>query len=111
MRRRLLTLLLFIPLIGVCQQQEFDLYAGLLYSSTDMQELKKTADSLNLRYLQCVPHPEYHSWPQTEALCYELEIQEKQLSLLEARLKKQENFRLRNSQRDQITCETTSYYF
>ena len=83
--------MLSIPVIGLCQDtiKEFNLYAGLLYSSTDMQALKKTADSLNLRYLQCVPNPQYHSWPQTEARCYTLLLEEQQLPLLEAQLQKE----------------------
>lgn len=75
-----------IPMIGFGQQvterkPEFDLYEGLLYSGDDMQHLKKTADSLNLRYLECVPNPVYRSWPQTQAKYINIEVAAKKRHL------------------------------
>ncbi|WPV65341.1 hypothetical protein [Chitinophaga sp. LS1] len=86
MRRWIISLILSMPLIVACQHTKSNKYDGLLYQPADMQELKITADSLNLRYLQCVPHPQYHSLPQSHGLCYNLVVKEKQHSLIEKRL-------------------------
>lgn len=87
MKRCLLSLIVSMPLIAACQQPDLHQYDGLLYAPKDMQELKKTADSLNVRYLQCVPNPQYHSWPQSEGLRYNLIVKDKQLALVQKRLK------------------------
>lgn len=93
MRILILSLCLSIPIISCSQQQaakrstKEDLSEGMLYSHKDIQELKRTADSLNLRFLQCVPDPVYYSLPQTQATAMTFIIEAKKASLVEARLK------------------------
>jgi len=66
-----------------------DLYAELLYSKSDMDQLKKTADSLNLQYLACVPNPVYYSLPQTEGIAVTLRnVSRKNKPVLEALMEK-----------------------
>lgn len=92
MKRLALIFLLSLPIIGFCQQQahtphELDVYDGLMYSGADLKELKRTADSLNLRYLQCEPNPVYHSWPQARAEFRALTLKRKEAALIKAGLK------------------------
>ncbi len=93
MRILVLSLSLLISLRGCGQQQvpksatKEDLYKGMLYSREDMEQLKKTADSLNLRFLQCVPNPVYYSLPQTQATAMTFVIEGKKVPFLEACLK------------------------
>lgn len=86
-------LFLLLPITGCAQQQEeerspeLDLYGGLIYSNDDMRHLKKTADSLNLSFLQCVANPVYHSLPQTQAEFISFRIKKEKADLVEARFK------------------------
>ena len=70
-----LILLLFIPAGSYCQAQEMDIYEGLMYSAADMQHLKRTVDSLNLKFLQCTSTPEYYSLPQAKASYVEFKVE------------------------------------
>ncbi|SFO76324.1 hypothetical protein SAMN05428949_6538 [Chitinophaga sp. YR627] len=66
----ILTILLYLCLSTLAQTKDTlpaqNPYAKLYYSRSDIEQLKRTADSLNLKYLECVPNPLYHSLPQTE---------------------------------------------
>jgi hypothetical protein len=88
MKILMLILLVSLSLNGWAQQQkEMDIYDGLMYASTDIQEMKKTTDSLNLRYLECVANPVYYSWPQTQAMLIKLKVLQKHAEKVVSRLK------------------------
>ncbi|PWV55643.1 hypothetical protein [Chitinophaga sp. S165] len=91
MRILVLSLSLLLPLAGYGQDQVAKsspeaVNEEMLYSHEDIQALKKSADSLNLRFLQCVPNPVYYSLPQTQATEMTLTIEGKKAAFLEARL-------------------------
>lgn len=94
---RILTLIILLSLSvnGWAQQptkgalQEMDLYDGLMYAKTDIQEMKKTTDALNLHYLECVANPVYYSWPQTQAMLIKLKVTKNDADLITSRIKQQ----------------------
>lgn len=79
---RILLLLLLLPFTGYSQE------SGDVYADNDILQLKRTADSLNLRYRQYDSTPVYDSWPQTQATYIDFTIDGKQLPQLEARFRK-----------------------
>ena len=55
---------------------ELDLFNGLIYAPTDMQELKKMADSLDMQFKQCKGPFSYTAWHQAPALSIEFRTKE-----------------------------------
>jgi hypothetical protein len=71
---------------AVAQKQE--LFPSPQYDKSDLEQLKHTADSLNLKFRTSVVNPVYHSIPQTEALAVELNFDKKNLTRVKGLLKK-----------------------
>lgn len=93
MKHWYLTLTVFLSICLSTQAQTKDTlpsndqYANLLYSKNDIAQLKKTADSLNLKYLECTANRVYHSYQQTAGMRFGLKISAEKGATLESMLK------------------------
>lgn len=83
---KLLPLLVLLLTLGC--ESTMDTSTSCLYAANDLLALKRTNDSLYLRYLQRAPKATYHSWPQTQATVMIFTLPERKMPRFEAQLKK-----------------------
>jgi hypothetical protein len=66
--KKIICILLLMPLFSIAQQNEFPVYAnGLIYDESTMNKLGKIVDSLNLKFKSCDLNRPYLSFPQGQA--------------------------------------------